>query len=451
MNRSIAVPKLQMIGCSHRDAGVEFRERIALSDDAMRTALSNFADRYPDAELVVLSTCNRVELYAGVSGASGSGGNGAGDRGDTPPPDAVSPTAEELSRFLAETTGASPDEIIERMIYRSDVEAITHLFTVAASLDSMVVGESQILSQVKQAYDLACDRGSAGPLTHAVFQAATRAAKRVQTETKIGRRRTSVPSVAVGEIVPEVFDSLADKVVVVCGAGEMGAETLRYLRDGGATDIRVLNRSYERAVDLARSHGGRAERWQSLHEMVIAADVLIGTTSAPSFILDAATFESLASRRSGVLLMLDLAVPRDFDPAIGQSDGVYLYSVDDLQTACRRNQALREKEWPRAQSIIDEETGKLIESLRHRSTGPVITRLRSQAAEIKALELKRLMNKLSNSPVDPAAAAEIEKSFDRLINKLLHPPLASIKDDAADGHSKGLVEALKHLFNLGDS
>ncbi len=315
----------------------------------------------------------------------------------------------------------------------------------------MVVGEAQILSQVKQAYDLACAGGSAGPLTHSVFQAANRAAKRVQQETQIHRRRLSVPSVAVGEVIPEVFDTLRGKRVVICGAGEMGEETLRYLTAANASDVRVLNRNYARAVTLSESFGVTPERWERLPDEVVAADVLIGTTSSAEPIVDMAAFMPLHGKRKGrVLLILDLAVPRDFEPSIGGMSGVYLYGIDDLKAACERNRRERQKEWPKAKQIIAEETERFIEQIQHRATGPVIQRLRGQANELKNDELQRLRNKLMLDELDPAIQKEIEKSFDRLINKLLHPPLASIRDDAAEGHSKGLLEAVRHLFKLGD-
>ena len=424
--------KLQMIGCSHHDAAVEFREKISFSTEQVGEALRTFRRRFPSGELVLLSTCNRVELYA-------SGGDGQ-EFGQN-----------EFAEFLAEQHQLTTSEIIDQMICRGGQEAVDHLFTVACSLDSMVVGEAQILSQVKQAYDLACSTDSAGPLTHSVFQSAIRTAKRVQQETSIHRRRVSVPSVAVGEVAAEVFDSLRDKRVVLCGAGEMGEETLRYLKQAGATDIRILNRSYERAVALAESFQAEPVLWDSLNTEVIEADLLIGTTSAHEPILDQAAFGSLHRKRNGrVLLILDLAVPRDFDPAIGEMSSVYLYGIDDLQSACLRNQRERQKELPKAGQIIQEESARFMQAINHRATGPVIQQLRTQAHELKQEELERLINKLGLSEMDPAINKEIEKSFDRLINKLLHPPLSSLRDDAAEGHRKGLLEALRHLFNLGD-
>jgi glutamyl-tRNA reductase len=422
--------KLQMIGCSHHDAAVEFRERISFSTEQVSLALSAFHERFPSCEIVLLSTCNRVELYTTAA-------------------DDAELDRDAVAEFLADQHHLQPDEVVDQMIYRSGSEALEHLFTVAASLDSMVVGEAQILSQVKQAYDLACKSETAGPLTHSVFQAANRAAKRVQEETSIHRRRVSVPSVAVGEVALEVFDSLHNKRVILCGAGEMGEETLRYLKQAGASDICIVNRSYERAVAVAKAFGVETALWDSLAEQVIDADLLIGTTSASEAILDEASFLPLhAKRQNRVLLILDLAVPRDFDPAIGELSSVYLYGIDDLQTACERNRRERQKEWPKAQQIIAEETQRFMQALNHRATGPVIRRLREQAQDLKKDELERLINKLQ--PGDPAVRKEIEKSFDRLINKLLHPPLASLRDDAAEGHRRGLLEALRHLFNLGD-
>ncbi|KAA1260888.1 Glutamyl-tRNA reductase [Rubripirellula obstinata] len=424
--------KLQMIGCSHHDAAVEFREKVAFSGDQVTAALAEFRRQFPSCELVLLSTCNRIELY-------------------TTAPDDTELDRDAVAQFLADQQRLTTDEVVDQMIYRSGTEAIEHLFAVASSLDSMVVGEAQILSQVKQAYDRACHVGSAGPLTHSVFQSANRTAKRVQQETSIHRRRVSVPSVAVGEVIPEFFDSLADKQVVVCGAGEMGEETLRYLQQAGAANITVLNRSYDRGAELAKQFGTKVDRWETLRDHIVTADVVVGTTSASEPIIELADFEPLHSRRNHrVLLILDLAIPRDFDPAIGDLSSVYLYAIDDLKAACERNQKQRQKEWPKAKQIIDEETKRFVQAFQHRSTGPVIRRLRDQALELKSDELQRLVGKLQLDQMDPVVAKEIEKSFDRLINKLLHPPLTSIRDDAAEGHTRGLLEAVRHLFNLGD-
>jgi glutamyl-tRNA reductase len=231
----------------------------------------------------------------------------------------------------------------------------------------------------------------------------------------------------------------------------MGEETLRYLKQAGANRILVLNRSRGRAEKLAAEFDAATAAWDSLETQIISADLLIGTTASSDPLVRKETFKRLVSKRQGrELLILDLAVPRDFEPDVGQLPNVYLYQIDDLQVACERNRRERQKEWPKAQRIIDEETRRFMQELNHRATGPIVRRLRDQAAELKQEELTRLLAKLDQCEVDPAVRKEIEKSFDRLINKLLHPPLASLRDDAAEGHARGLLDALRHLFNLGD-
>jgi glutamyl-tRNA reductase len=428
-----------MIGCSHQTAAVDFREQLSFTGDQARQAISDFRAQFPACELVLLSTCNRVELYTAASqSAPGNDLDGGPDR-------------TEVLEFLARQRQISVDRLVEMMIYRSGTEAVSHLFAVAASLDSMVVGETQILSQVKEAYDLACTSGSAGPLTHAAFQAASRVAKRVQRETTIHRKRVSVPSVAVGEVASEFFETLTGKTIVLMGAGDMGRETMRYLIDAGADDIRILNRSRPRAESLAHEFGGRVMEWTELDAALVDADVLVGTTSSPEPVVTLERFKKAqAYRYDRVLLVLDLAVPRDVDPAVGKLEDVYLYSVDDLHAACERNRQERQRQWPKAKKIIDEETHRFVSELHHRATGPVIQRLRDHADDIRQEEWVRLSNKLSQMDVSEDARREIEKSLDRVINKLLHPPLASLREAAMDGHQRGLLEAIKRLFSLGD-
>ncbi|TWU03354.1 glutamyl-tRNA reductase [Neorhodopirellula pilleata] len=441
---------LQMIGCSHHDTAVEIREQLSFSNEHTQWALAQFGERFEGAELVVLSTCNRVELYAaggvfgvGIGAVAQATGDGSGGLSGEKARLA-------LSRFVSECLGKPHDLVQEHMTIRQGRDAVDHLFLVAASLDSMVVGEAQILSQVKQAYDLANAANATGPITHAAFQASNRAAKRVQTETTIHRRRLSVPSVAIGEVVPEVFDTLRGKRVVLCGAGEMAEETLRYLQAGGSDNLCIVNRGLERAHALAQQFDVEIQPLTALPEQIVQADLLIGTTSSEHPLVDAETFARLNARRSGrTMLVLDLAVPRDFDPVIGDLPDVFLYQIDDLRAACDRNRREREKQWPKAKKILDEEVERFFESLQQRATGPVIAQLRRRAEEVKTAELQRLLGKL-NGATDPAVTKEIEKSFDRLTNKLLHPPMASLRDDAAAGHSRGLLEALRHLFNLGD-
>ncbi|MCA9215900.1 MAG: glutamyl-tRNA reductase, partial [Planctomycetales bacterium] len=350
-------------------------------------------------------------------------------------------------QFLAQLHAVAEAEIFDELYERTGDDAMRHLFTVASSLDSMVVGEPQILGQVKQAYDLARSMDSAGPLTHSAFQSALRVAKRVATETALNEKRVSIPSVAVLDVARQFFERFDDKHVLVIGAGEMGEETLRYLIDEGATNITVVNRSFARAASLAEQFNGKAAEWESLHDLLTRADLVITTTGATEPIISVSDFHLIAANRhQRTLFILDLAVPRDFDPAIGDEIGVYLYSVDDLQKTCEANQKKREKEWPKARKIVDEETNRLLSDWNRRITAPAIRELRQNADRVKQLELSRLFNKLGD--VDDVDRKEIETSFNRLVNKILHPPLESLRDEAEKGAPHGLLDALKRLFQL---
>lgn len=421
--------KLQMVGCSHHNAPVETRERLAFTPDQARAALAKWRQRFPDAEAVLISTCNRVEVYT------------AAEQDDD------CPSHHDVVDFLAEFHGLEPMEIFDDLFERTGEDVVRHLFTVASSLDSMVVGEAQILSQVKQAYELATAEANAGTITNTVFQSAIRVAKRVASETAINQKRVSIPSVAVADFASQIFEQFEDKKVLVIGAGEMGEETLRYLMAEGARDIAVVNRNRQRADDLAERVGGVAHGWDELQTLLVEADLVIGTTGATEPIVTAESFAAINSRRQQrPLFMLDLAVPRDFDPEIGDALGVYLYSIDDLQKACEANRRAREKEWPKAEKIIESETAKFMADWHHRATAPTIRRLKAQADTLKSEELKRLLNKLDG--LDERSCNEIARSFDRLVNKLLHPPLESLRDEAISGTPHRLLDALKRLFQI---
>ena len=423
--------KLQMVGLSHHTAPVEIRERLAFSKDQAIDALARLRQRYPETEAVLLSTCNRVELYVASETAT------------------ACPTHHDVVAFLAEFHGLDPVEIFGELFERTGEDFVRHLFMVAASLDSMVVGEAQILGQVKQAYELAMSVESVGPLTNAAFQAALRVAKRVATETAIQQKRVSIPSVAVADYARQFFERFDDKELLVIGAGEMAEETLRYLMDAGARQVTVVNRSRPRAEELARQMTGRVRPWDELHACLVAADLVVSATGAAEPIVAAAEFKAIVAERfQRPLLILDLAIPRDFDPAIGDLQGTYLCTIDDLSAACQRNRKEREKEWPKAEKIIDEETARFMADLHHRATAPTIRRLKARADEVKADELKRLLGRLAQ--VDAKTQEEIRIAFDRLVNKLLHPPLESLRDEAQRGTPHGLLEALKRLFQLSD-
>ena len=423
---------LAFVGGTHRTVPLALRERLAFSAEQAAEALTRFRERFPGREGVLLSTCNRVEFYAA---------GGAAD-GPPPPPD-------QLVSFLAECRGIDASLLTPVLAGDCDEAVVRHLFSVAAGLDSMVLGEPQIVAQVKQAWSLAQESRTSGPLTGEMFQAALRTAKRVASETAIGRERISIPSVAVADFASGVFERFDDKRVLLIGAGKMAAETLRYLREAGARDVLIVNRTAGRAGDLAARLGARAGRFDNLAAELAAADLVVSTTGATEPVVSSQLFADVELRRGGrPLVVLDLAVPRDFDPRIGQRPGVWLYSVDDLAAACNANRKSRQRELPAAVTIIDEETQRFMGDLHHRSTAPVIERLRAGWSETGEAELDRLFRRLPR--LDDAARAEIRQAFDRYAAKLLHPPLASLRSESRAGPPHGLLDALKRLFDLKD-
>jgi glutamyl-tRNA reductase len=423
---------LAFVGGTHRTVPLALRERLAFSAEQAAEALTRFRERFPGREGVLLSTCNRVEFYAA----------GAEADGPPPPPD-------QLVSFLAECRGIDASLLTPVLAGDLDEAVVRHLFSVAAGLDSMVLGEPQIVAQVKQAWSLAQESRTSGPLTGEMFQAALRTAKRVATETALGRERISIPSVAVADFASGVFERFDDKRVLLIGAGKMAAETLRYLRAAGARDVLIVNRTAGRAGDLAVRLGGRAGRFENLSAELAAADLVVSTTGATAPVVSLELFAEVELRRAGrPLVVLDLAVPRDFDPRIGQRPGVWLYSVDDLAAACAANRKSRQRELPAALTIIDEETQRFMGDLHHRSTAPVIERLRAGWNETGEAELDRLFRRLPG--LDDASRAEIRQAFDRYAAKLLHSPLASLRSESRAGPPHGLLDALKRLFDLKD-
>ncbi len=420
----------QVVGCSHHGTSIALRERLAFSPEQVREALDQWRRVFPGVEAVLLSTCNRVELYA------------ATEQGNEP-------RFDQIAGFLARFHALEPSDVAEHLYQYTDEAAVSHLFAVASSLDSMVLGEPQILAQVKEAYQTATEQDNTGPLLHAAFQTAVYVARRVAQETAIHQRRVSVPSVAVVDFARQVFERFDDKQALVIGAGEMAEECLRYLRDEGVRRVTVVNRHFDRAAELAGRWGGCAVPWETLSQALTAADLVVSATGSVEPVVTRERFAAIeAARFERPLLILDLAVPRDFEPAVGDRPNVYLYSIDDLQAACERNRAERDRELPSAMHIVEQETARFIAEMRRHAVGPVIARLRRGWQKPKEEEFERLMNKLPE--LDDRAREEIRRSFDRLVNKLMHPPLESLRDESREGVPRGLLDALARLFQLKD-
>ena len=423
---------LHMIGCSHHNTQLEVRQQLAFDTQQASEALNAWRLQFPKTEMVLLSTCNRVELYTAQN---------VGDE---------LPDTEQLIDSLLDFRQVARQQVEGRLLTLAGSDVVRHLYRVAASLDSMVIGEPQILAQVKQAYQRAQENGCTGPLLHELFQSALRTAKRVTGETTLHKHRVSIPSVAIAELASCVFETFDDKQVLVIGAGEMAEETLRYLRDAGKAQIHVVNRNAKRGQELAEKWSGEYHPWDQLWGQLVRADLSISTTSAEEPVVTAAAFSQhvVPARHQRPLFVLDLAVPRDFEPEVGDALGVYLYSLDDLDHACEQNQLARAAELPSAEKIVIQETDRFLADFYHRATAPVITGLREGLERPKAAELKRLFRRLPE--LDEAARREVEQFADRLVNKMLHPPLESLRDASKNGTPHSLLDALRRLFHLED-
>ncbi|WP_145360049.1 glutamyl-tRNA reductase [Alienimonas californiensis] len=433
-------PDLGVVFCSHHTADVSLRERLGFSAEALGDAYAKLRERFPASELVVLSTCNRVEVYSAVPPPAAGGQAG------------LAPRLSDLAGFLSEFHAIPEDAFASHLLERRGPDAVRHLFEVSASLDSLVLGESQIVGQVRDAYDLAQRYEACGPLTHALFQAAFRTASRVRRETKLSDGRTSIASVAVGQFGRNIFERFTDKTVLVIGSGEMADETLRYLHDEGTGRVVIVNRSPERALALAEARGGEVRPWDELDRWLGEADVIVSATGATTPVVSrerfAAARAAAKGRRSGKpVFILDLGLPRDFDPAVSRVDSnVFRYDIDDLEATCDANRRRREKEIGRAKGIVEEETQAFLRGLVHRATGPVIRRLRDEWTAVRDAELQQLYARRPDWTDDDRAA--VERSVDRIVNKLLHPPLEALKDEARRGEHATLLDSFRRLFGI---
>ena len=420
---------VQVVYCNHRTADLSVRERLAFSsEDQLHSAYKAFRQQHPQSEIVVLSTCNRVELYAAQED----------------PQESLS--QQQIADFFADFHSIPSDEFVDDLLEERGPDAVRHLFRVCSSIDSMVLGEPQIVNQVKDAYRIATENLACGPLTNVLFQRAIKVSSRVRTETGLEKGRVSIASVAVGEFARSIFDRFDDKTVLILGAGEMAEETLRYLQSEGVTRIVVVNRNLDRAEALAQEWGGSARPWSELDDAIATADVIVSTTGASEPVVDASRFAPIRKRSDGrPVFILDLGAPRDFAADVSDvDDNVFLYDIDDLEATCARNRRAREGEIKKAEELIRLETERFMRDIYHRATGPIIQQLRGQWQDVSQSELEMLFRR--NPEFNDGQQAAIQKSIDRIMNKLLHPPLETLKDEAREGTPEGLLDALRKLF-----
>jgi glutamyl-tRNA reductase len=421
---------LMAVGCSHRTAPVEIREQVAFDQEKLAQALNKLAARY-GCEAVILSTCNRVELYLAR------------------PDELAGLDGELIAEFLAEFHQLSTAQLGPHLYERRQADAVQHLFRVAASLDSMIVGEGQIAGQVKRAHELAHEQGTAGPVLHALFQHAHQVAKRVRTETGISHGHVSVSSAAV-DYVRQVFDHFDDKTIVVIGAGKMGELTLRHLRQLQPRRIWVANRSPEKAKLVAKSCGGTPLPWDELDVALLKADIVLSTTGAAEPIMTFERFQRIQQRRTrGPLVILDIAVPRDFDPRIHDGDRTCLFNIDDLKRIREQTLHDRQKHVLPAEAIVQEEVRQFLKEWARRRHGPVIARL-TQDLEAKRQSIVQQLMKRLNGRLSPEDRAYIEGAFRLLQNQFLHGPISALTEEPHEGGRHTLLEAIRKLFGLGE-
>ncbi|NKB71339.1 MAG: glutamyl-tRNA reductase [Candidatus Latescibacteria bacterium] len=418
---------LQLItfGLNHKSAPVEIREKLAFAEPAQAAALTRLKDQYGLHEAAILSTCNRSEIYAAVHDQSG---------------------IERTRRFLAEVQGLAMEELEPHFYKYAGEDAAQHLFSVACGIDSLVVGESQILKQVSDSLKTAQQNGSAQLLINELFQRSLRVGKRARTETQIGRGRLSV-STAVVELANQIFDRLEDRQVLLLGAGEMGELTAQYLLEGGASNFLVTNRTLARATALAQRFGGEAVPFEQLATQLEKVDIAIASTAAPGFVLELDTLRQVMRQRRGrPLFLVDIAVPRDIDPQIGQLDNVFLFDIDDLEQVVASNRRNREEEIAAVRIIIDEELQAFVHWLNARGAGPLIAGLRQHADQLRQVELARWQSKLAHLSEDDRRTVEaVLRGFS---NKILHAPMEQIRQfaNAEDGYIR--LDTVNRLFHL---
>jgi glutamyl-tRNA reductase len=418
---------LLLIGINHKTAPIEVRERVAISREELPGATRALAEVPGVTECMIVSTCNRVEILAAVDA-----------------PNANSPT-DGLTSFLHRHFGLDPALLAPHLYEHRDQEAVRHLFRVAASLDSMVVGEPQILGQVKDAFAVARASGTVGGHLEHLLQGAFAAAKKVRSETEIGSNSVSIASVAV-ELARKIFGSLQGRTVFLVGAGKMSELAARHLVQQGAGAILVTNRTLERARRMAETFQGQVIPFGQLYEAASQADIVISSTGAPHAIFRREHGqEFLRRRRNRPMFFIDIAVPRDVDPEMGKLEGIFVYDIDDLQQVAAAHMAERSREATDAEALIEGEVERFHQRQLTVNVAPAIVALQHQAEEIRQAELKHAHARLGSLSAEQLAA--VEALTRGLVNKFLHPPMQALKQ-AAREHDAARMEALCETWSL---
>ncbi len=413
------------VGLSHRTAPVQLRETVDFARKGLEHALAALSSRGAGREIVVLSTCNRAEIYA------------VGDTDDT---------AEQVGRFFSDYHEIPHDRVREHLYVHRGPEAARHLFRVAAGLDSLVVGEPQILGQVKAAYAVASDGQFTAALTNRLFHSAFTVGKRVRSETGLGDGAVSVSYAAIA-LAKKIFGDLKGRSVLILGAGEMAKLTGIHLQAQRVKQIAVASRTFTTAQNLAARLDGVAVAWERIEQALSSADIVVTATGASEPVLTRSRVdEAMRHRRNRPLFVIDIAVPRDVDPVVGQLDQVFLYNIDDLRTIVQENLARRGAELARAEAIVDQEVAKYTAWMQSREIVPTVVALRQRFEAIRRAELDRLEPKLSGLP--PEARARVDEVTRLIVEKLLLTPTEQLKAVSDEAMLVAYADALNRLFSL---
>ncbi|CAN5862413.1 glutamyl-tRNA reductase [soil metagenome] len=414
---------IAVAGMNHRSAPVEVRERVAFSPCAARDFVRRLIDEGVASEAVMLSTCNRTELYAVVADDS---------------------SKSRMLNAMADEREIDLNTLETSTYWLTEAEAVHHLYRVASSLDSMVVGESQILGQVRDSYRAATEEQCTGQVLNRLFHTSLRVGKRIRTETDIGDRSVSVPHVAV-KLAEEVFGTLAGRRALVLGAGDMSELVVRHLREKGVGEVRIANRTAERARLLAERVGGRAVGVEELATELTEVDVVVSSTAAGDWTVDHDLAAEVLAKREEPLFFIDIAVPRDIDPAVQALDHAYVYDVDDLQSVVDHNTGGRSDAAQLGEELVAPAVMEFMTWMSTRHAAPLIQELRDGADQVRRHELSRVLRKLDLSPEDSEAVERLSHS---LVNKLLHGPISELKALAESGAPLESDEVRRHLLRL---
>jgi len=419
---------LVVVGLNYRTAAVDLLERMTVPSAGLPKALHDLAAREHLAEVALLSTCNRTEVYARTTRFH----------------DGI----DDVRHFLADCSGLDPDALAEQLYTYHDDAAVTHLFGVASGLDSMIIGESEILGQVREAWEVAEREATGGQLLSRTFRHAIEVGKRARTETGIGRHAVSVSSAAV-RMAAERLGSLEGRRVLLLGAGDVGEGMALALAGAGVGEIVVANRSRARGLQLATRVGGRSLPLDDVFDALVSSDVLLASTGAPGTLIERGDMEEVMRRRDGrALLVVDVAVPRDVDPGVGQVFGVQLLDIDDLKAVGEESLQHRRAEVGKVRVIINDELDRFRMASFAREVAPLVASLRARAEELRTAELERLSSRLG--ALEPEARELVEQATRGLLNKLLHEPTVRLKEAAGSARGELYADALAALFALDE-